>query len=125
VSKISDYGLEWIVEGHGCSADKLQDPALLRQIFSEIITDLDLHPIGETLWHQFPNTGGITGLALLSESHLACHTFPEHQSLCLNVFSCRPRQSWDFADRLRELLGAEEVCVRSLKREYAQAGILE
>jgi len=120
VWQLGDHGLEWIVEGHGCLAAKLQDAGLLRQIFSEIIADLDLHPVGETLWHQFPNTGGITGLALLSESHLACHTFPEHQSLCLNVFSCLPRRRWEFEERLRALLGAEQVRVRCLTR-----GILE
>ena len=37
---------------------------------------MDLHPLGKTSWHQFPNTGGITGVSLLTESHLACHTFP-------------------------------------------------
>ena len=52
---------------------------------------MDLHPLGKTSWHQFPNTGGITGVSLLTESHLACHTFPEYGSLCLNVFCCRPR----------------------------------
>src|ERR1035438_3487708 len=73
---------------------------------------------GEILWHQFPNTGGITGLALLSESHLTCHTFPEHRSICLNLFSCLPRPRWDFETRLREFLGADEVNVRAVTRDY-------
>ena len=111
-------GVEWIVEGRGCAAEKLRDLDVMRAVFSELITDLELHTIGEILWHQFPNTGGITGLALLSESHLACHTFPEYQSLCLNVFSCRPRRRWEFEARLGELLNAEEIHVRSVTREY-------
>jgi S-adenosylmethionine decarboxylase len=116
-------GVEWIVEGHGCSPAGLRDLAALRVLFQAIIRDLDLHVVGEIVWHQFPETGGITGLALLSESHLTCHTFPEFGSLCLNLFSCRPRPEWDFAGRLRQHLSAEEVTVRSLPREYVTARV--
>jgi S-adenosylmethionine decarboxylase len=115
-------GVEWIVEAHGCSPDGLRDLGVLRTLFLALIDDLDLHTVGEILWHQFPNTGGITGLALLSESHLTCHTFPEHGSICLNLFSCRPRPRWDFETRLRGFLGAGEVIVRHVTREYVAVG---
>ena len=58
-------------------------------------------------------------MVLLAESHLTVHTFPEHGSLCLNLFCCTPRPEWDYAGRLRELLGAEGVEVRALDRPYA------
>lgn len=114
-------GVEWIVEAHGCPPEGLRDLGVLRTLFQTLIDDLDLHTVGEILWHQFPNTGGITGLALLSESHLACHTFPEHGSICLNLFSCRPRPRWDYETRLREYLGAEDVIVRDVARDYIAA----
>lgn len=72
------------------------------------------------MWHQFPGSGGITGLCLLSESHLACHTFPEHQSLCLNLFCCVPRAEWQFEQELRKRFGASEVSVRKLTRFYEE-----
>ena len=58
-------------------------------------------------------------MALLSESHLTCHTFPEHGSICLNLFSCQPRPRWDFEARLTAYLGAGHVSVRSVTRDYA------
>ena len=57
-------GVEWIVEAHGCPPDGLRDLGLLRELFRRLIEDLELHTVGEILWHQFPHTGGITGLAL-------------------------------------------------------------
>ena len=75
--------------------------ATLQALFARLIADLDLHPCGDGQWHQFPDSGGITGVDMLSESHLACHSFPEYGTLCLNLFCCRPRPDWDFAEQLR------------------------
>ena len=111
-------GIEWVVDAHGCSPDALSSPVLLRKLFERIILTLQLRPVGETQWHQFPNTGGITGFCLLAESHLACHTFPEHQSVCLNLFCCVPRAEWGFEEQLRSRLGASRVSVRRLIRSY-------
>src|ERR1700751_565054 len=114
-------GIEWVIEAFGCSSQSLRDLALLQDLFNSIIREMRLRPVGETQWHQFPGTGGITGLCLLAESHLACHTFPEHGSLCLNLFCCKPHPEWDFAGYLKTHFGADAVEVRRLERAYAPA----
>ena len=111
-------GMEWIIDAQGCSAEALRNAELLRKLFRKIVEDLELHTVGETHWHQFPGSGGITGLCLLSESHLACHTFPEYGSLCLNLFSCVACPQWDFEKHLPELFSATSVGVRTVVREY-------
>ena len=111
-------GIEWVIEAFGCSTQSLRDTAVLEDLFQLIIREMKLRPVGETLWHEFPGTGGITGLCLLAESHLACHTFPEHGSLCLNLFCCVPRAEWDFESVLRQLFDAHSVSVRRLQRPY-------
>jgi S-adenosylmethionine decarboxylase len=113
-------GVEWVVEAYGCSPQYLRDMATLQALFADLIGNLKLHPCGDAQWTQFPG-GGITGFRVLSESHLACHSFPEHGTLCLNLFCCRPRPDWDFAGRLRDRLGAQAVNVRRLERPYRHA----
>ena len=115
---MSASGQEWVIEAYGCEADALADVPKLRALFKALVGALELHSVGDPLWHQFPVTGGVTGLCLLAESHLACHTFPEHQSICLNVFCCQRRPDWDFAGYLEREFGAAEVRVRRIDRPY-------
>jgi S-adenosylmethionine decarboxylase len=115
---VTNSGCEWIIEAHGCSAATLADPSALEALFGRIVDGMRLHPVAPATWHQFPNTGGVTGLSLLSESHIACHTFPEFGSLCLNVFCCRPRPDWDFEAELRREFGAAHVHIRRVDRPF-------
>ena len=115
---VSLNGVEWIVEAYGCAEASLSNLQTLQALFARMVRELGLHPCGEEQWRQFPESGGITGLCLLSESHLACHTFPEHGSLCLNLFCCRPRPEWDFRGCLEQAFGATVVNVRRLERPY-------
>jgi S-adenosylmethionine decarboxylase len=112
-------GHEWVVEAHGCDPVRLASLDALGALVDAMVRELALHPVAPALWHRFPAPGGITGLLMLAESHLTVHTFPEHGSLCLNLFCCTPRAAWPFAQRLEQLVGATDVRVRTLVRDYA------
>jgi S-adenosylmethionine decarboxylase len=117
-------GEEWIVEAFGCDATLLADHAVMLRLCDRIVAELELNPIGGGQWHVFPPPSGITGMLLLAESHLTVHTFPEHASLCLNLFCCAPRPAWPFAERLAEALGARTVAVRRVERIYGRPAML-
>jgi len=109
-------GTEWLIDASGCRDDALRDLDALKAVFSRVVAGVNLQVVGEVHWHQFPSPGGITGLALLSESHLACHTYPEHGIASFNLYCCRPRQEWPWVDVLSELLGAQSVSIRAIQR---------
>ena len=112
-------GCEWIVDAKGCSPAALRSLEKLQALLGHLVEELPLHPVSEAQWHTFPGEAGVTGLCLLAESHFAIHTFPEHGSLCLNLFCCRQREDWNFERYLKDEFAAEEVCVRKLPRRYA------
>jgi len=105
-------GTEWLIDASGCDAAALADLDCLRAVFDRVIRDLDLNVLGEIAWHQFDHPGGVSGLALLSESHLTCHTYPEFRAATFNLYCCRNRDSWPWETTLKEMLGATEVNVR-------------
>jgi S-adenosylmethionine decarboxylase len=94
----------------------LRDLDILRRLCRRIISQLDLQVIGEGVWHRFPPPGGVTGLYLLTESHLACHTYPECGTATFNLYCCRPRPCWPWHQQLSEVLGASRVSIRSVTR---------
>jgi S-adenosylmethionine decarboxylase len=110
-------GKEWIIDTSGCRADYLRDIDRLRAIFSRIIDELNLQVGGEELWRQFPSPGGVTGLVLLKESHLTCHTYPEFGAATFNLYCCSQRSDWPWSARLIEMLEAHDVSIRVIERE--------
>lgn len=109
-------GTEWVIDAVGCDPLALSDLPRLRSLFDRVIRDLDLHVLGEIAWHQFAAPGGVSGLALLSESHLACHTYPEYGAATFNLYCCRSRTEWPWERMLVEMLGATKVSVRVFER---------
>ena len=109
-------GTEWIVDAHGCDPESLRSTAALQSLFERVVREVGLSAVGDPTWRVFPGEGGITGLQLLAESHLACHTFPETGFAAFNLYCCRPRAAWPWEDRLREALGAADVQVTTLAR---------
>ncbi|MGI8470423.1 MAG: adenosylmethionine decarboxylase [Pyrinomonadaceae bacterium] len=115
-------GTEWIVDAFDCDTERLRDLSLLQSMFAKIIDDLNLKIIKEN-WYQFDGEKGVTGFAMLTESHLACHTYPEHRTATFNLYCCRARPEWDWKENLQETLGATEVKVTKIERGNSQSKI--
>ena len=82
-------GLHLTADLHGVAPTlaAMHEPAALRTCCLGAVAGAGLQPVGE-LFHRFPAAGGVTGVVLLAESHLAVHTWPELNSVTLDVYVC-------------------------------------
>ncbi len=83
------HGLHLTADLRGCRADQpsFTNPAALRGLCLQAVAGSGLQAVGE-LFHRFPSPGGVTGVVLLAESHLAVHTWPELGAVTLDVYVC-------------------------------------
>src|SRR5437016_5633541 len=80
-------GTHLLADLYGVESERLEDSELLRGALCEAAERCRLTPLGAPLIHRF-DEGGVTGVILLSESHIALHTYPEHRYMALDIFSC-------------------------------------
>lgn len=72
---------------------------------SELLVKHRLKELG-TSYHSFGEGEGFTGVICLMESHVAVHTWPEHDYITLDVFLCNYSQNNE--DTCREVF--DEIC---------------
>jgi S-adenosylmethionine decarboxylase len=80
-------GHHLLIDFHEVSAERLDDAGLLSRLLAEAARRGGLTPLGPPVLHRFEG-GGLTGYLLLSESHIAVHTYPEHGFAALDIFAC-------------------------------------
>lgn len=91
-------GLHLTADLSGCAPAHpwMTQAASLRQACLDHVEQAGLQAVGDC-FHQFPaqgqgQLGGVTGMVLLAESHLAVHTWPESGHVTLDVFVCNVGQ---------------------------------
>ena len=66
--------------------------------------------------HQFTENGGISGVALLAESHVSIHTWPERDYAALDVFMCGQVSPAAAVPVLRKAFQPTSLQVKNYKR---------
>jgi S-adenosylmethionine decarboxylase len=107
------FGRHWLIEFYG--APGLADAPRIRRALRRAVL-----ACGATLLrlqlHHFGPGRGVTGVALLAESHISIHTWPEVEYAAIDIFLCGPSDPQAALDALREQLGPQRVRVRRLAR---------
>lgn len=109
-------GSEVLVDAIGCDAEALRSLSVAKALLEAVRHRLELRVVGAPLWHQFGGEGGVTGVYLLTESHLCIHTYPEHRTATLNLYCCRPRPAFPWDEELAKAFGATRVDIRIVDR---------
>jgi S-adenosylmethionine decarboxylase len=66
--------------------------------------------------HHFSPGGGVSGVAVLSESHISIHTWPEHGFAALDVFMCGDCNPHDTVPVLQRAFEPETVELQDILR---------
>lgn len=105
-------GRHCFCEVFDCSEEILDNEILITDIIKEAI-----NKAGATLLtiasHKF-NPQGVTIVALLSESHISIHTWPETRSAAIDVFTCgnaKPELAIDYMIHELKALTFNNRCI--------------
>ena len=86
-------GLHLTADRYGCRCDAalLDDAQAIALLCCTLTDDCDLSVMADR-WVTFPGLGGqrggVTGVVLLAESHVAIHTWPELGNVTLDIYVC-------------------------------------
>lgn len=110
---VPPVGVHLIVDLHGAS--RLDDEALMQQTLRACVaaagaTLLHLHV------HRFSESGGLSGVAVLAESHIAVHTWPETGFAAFDLFMCGRADPHHALAVLREAFQPQDLSLRELHR---------
>jgi S-adenosylmethionine decarboxylase proenzyme len=110
-------GLHLTADLRGCEPAQalMADPVALRAHCLHAVAQAGLQAVGE-VFHRFPAPGGVTGVVLLAESHLAVHTWPELGAVTLDVYVCNLQA--DNSARAEALLAALEAAFGAARCEH-------
>ncbi len=98
-----------VVNGHG-----LDSEARIQRAFRDCVDEC-----GATLLHIHTHKfspQGVSGVAVLAESHISVHTWPEIGYGAFDVFMCGDAAPWRAVEVLKSAFSTDDVRVRELLR---------
>ncbi len=82
---MSPKGVHFIVEASGCD-ETITNVVRLQEILVEAAKRAHAQ-VWSVSFHQFP-PNGVSGVVVISESHLSVHTWPEVNYMALDIYTC-------------------------------------
>ena len=108
-------GRHVLLELYDCDAEVLKDLEKVREEMVEAARRAQATIVTVT-FHEF-NPFGISGVVVISTSHLSIHTWPEYRYAAVDIFSCgEVVQPQAAIDHLTQVFGAERISVVELQR---------
>ncbi|MDI3546571.1 MAG: S-adenosylmethionine decarboxylase [Halanaerobiales bacterium] len=112
---INALGRHILCEAYECDPEVLNNVKLVEKIMVEAA----LHAgagVREVAFHKF-SPQGVSGVVIISESHLAIHTWPEFGYAAIDVFTCGSSVNpWKACEYLLEKFGCTRSLVNEMKR---------
>ncbi len=96
-------------------AERLDDLNYVRETLVACVEAAGATLLNIDLHHFTPN-GGVSGVAVLAESHISIHTWPECGYAALDVFMCGEARPEASVPVLRDAFAPRKIAVQELRR---------
>jgi S-adenosylmethionine decarboxylase proenzyme len=111
----NSLGRHILVEAWGCRNESLNDLPGIRRAMINAAEAAGATVLDVSFRRFAPQ--GVSGVVIISESHLTIHTWPEYGYAAIDLFTCGDRaEPWKAFNVLSAFLGAEQVSAMELRR---------
>lgn len=108
IAKMKPLGRHILAEIYGCDFETLNDVAKVEEIMVNAALEAGAE-VRECVFHKF-SPQGVSGVVVISESHLTIHTWPELGYAAVDVFTCGERvDPWDAFNYLTNRFNAKHI----------------
>ena len=110
-----ELGRHILAEIYGCDAEILNNKDFIEKIMIDSAIKAGAE-VREVAFHEF-KPQGISGVVIISESHLTIHTWPELGYAAVDVFTCGSKiNPWDACNYMTEKFNAKNMTATEIKR---------
>ncbi len=120
---MNHLGRHVLAEICGCDFNILNNIKKVEEIMVNAALEAGAE-VRECVFHKF-SPQGVSGVVVISESHLAIHTWPELGYAAVDVFTCGDRVNpWDACNYLTDHFYAKQITAKEMKRGMVSEGFL-
>ena len=112
-----------LLDGFEGDFRKLMDMNIVHNFLDQLPDAIGMTKIALPSVHKYdvPNgMWGVTGISIISESHVSIHTWPEIGFASMDVFSCKDFDHEKCVSIIKDFFKFEELTVYPLRRGFTQ-----
>lgn len=111
----SRLGLHFLLDVADAPFDVLDDPDVVQAALQAAVATMGAKVLGSHIHRLSPQ--GVSGIVVISESHLTIHTWPELGEAAVDLFTCGdPERARAAVELVARRLGGKRHAVKELSR---------
>ena len=116
-----DYGKHLLLEVITKDGKDLASVAKMAKFFDLIISRVGFNVVLKPTFYKFKpringDLSGVTGMCVVSESHISIHTWPEKEYFAFDIFSCSDFDENKVIDVIQEMFDTKEIYTQIIER---------
>ncbi|MFD0964468.1 adenosylmethionine decarboxylase [Pseudofulvibacter geojedonensis] len=115
----SFLGHQTTVDFYGCHEERINSSNYIKKVLLQAAKMMNLSVVNAII-HEFSPIG-VSGVIVIEESHIAIHTWPEHNYVAIDFFTCG--KSYDLVEGIDWL--AKEFQAKKVTQSQEKRGNLQ